>query len=137
EQGLAVINASSDAGADNGCLVHHFGKARQQFRKFDARTAMLRKLEWTRHQFSRATNRSLRDGKWNRLAVVLVERGLRIEQVHLARSTAHIEENDVSRARFEMRRLRQQVKLKGIRSPHVPRAQPRKGNTRQPATELA
>ncbi len=98
-------------GLDHGDVVHLLGQVRHDFRNPRARLAVLREFERTPQQAARA----FRGREVRRylieigLSVMLVERGLGIEQVHLTRPAMHEQLDDRCRLGLEMGRSRFQV----------------------------
>lgn len=100
---------------------------------------VLREFERAGHQLHRTPDGPLRDRERNRLAMALREGGLRIEQIHLARSAAHVKEDDVAGARRKVRGLGKQIEelpVRLLRSDCFAGKQPAASNASEAATEL-
>ncbi|PYI86129.1 MAG: hypothetical protein DME26_09625 [Verrucomicrobia bacterium] len=95
---------------DDGDVVHNFGQMRQRFGQFCAALPVIGKFEFGREQRRVRLDEGVflpHHDLWrNRLAIVLGERRLVIEQVKLARGAPHEKVDHTLRLRIEMRLAR-------------------------------
>jgi hypothetical protein len=123
QQGFAMIDVLAHTGTHDRDVIHHAREVREKFRDFEAGLPVLRELKRAGHEFGRPADGALDNGTGNRLAVVALQHGLWIEQIHLARAPSHVEHDDALGAGFEVRRPRPKIE-------HGCRRQRRRGQQR-------
>jgi hypothetical protein len=90
-------------------VIHHARGNAAEVGHFEAGLPVLRELERAGHGPGWLADGALNNGSWNRLAVVALQHRLRIEQVHLARTAAHVEHDDAPGAGSEVRQPRPKI----------------------------
>src|SRR5436190_8240134 len=104
-----MIDSRCHSGANDGRVIDHFSEVGEKLREFEACATVLCEFEGTRHQFGRPANSALSDRYWYRLPVVFGQSRFGIEQIHLARTTSHVEKNNVASAWLKLWAFGKQV----------------------------